>query len=115
MSTLRNQAEAYRVETANDALARVAEILAAAQTYRTQTVASVKAESSYFKSILKEYNGNPRPVRMALFTSALSGALAELGEEKFVLSSGGDKRQLWLRLNQEPKRPADPDQQKAEK
>jgi membrane protease subunit HflK len=115
MSTLRNQAEAYRVETANDALAREAEILAAAATYRTETVSSVKAESSYFKSILKEYNGNPRPVRMALFTSALSGALAEIGEDKFVLSSGGDKRQLWLRLNPEPKRPADPDQQKAEK
>ena len=115
MSTLRNQAEAYRVETANDALAREAEILAAAATYRTQTVASVKAESSYFKSILKEYRSNPLPVRMALFTSALSGAFTELGEEKFVLSSGGAKRQLWLRLNPEPKRPADPEEKKAEK
>ena len=106
MSTLRNQAEAYRVEAENDAQARQAEILAAAETYRKQAVSTVRAESNYFQSILKEYRGNPRPVLMALYTSALSGALTDLSEEKFVLSSGGKTKQLWLRLNPEPKRPA---------
>ena len=116
MSTLRNQAEAYRVEVENDALARRAEILAGAETYRKQAVSTVRAESSYFRSILKEYRGNPRPVLMALYTSALSGALADLSEEKFVLSSGGRTKQLWLRLNPEPKRPSsESDQKKAEK
>ncbi len=115
MSTLRNQAEAYRVEVENDALARRAEILAAAETYRKQAVSTVKAESSYFQSILKEYRSNPRPVLMALYTTTLSGALADLSEEKFVLSSGGKTKQLWLRLNPEPKRPADPDKNNPEK
>jgi len=104
MSTLRNQAEAYRVEAENDALARRAEILAAAETYRKQTVSTVKAESSYFQSILREYRSNPRTVLMALYTTALSGALKDLPEEKFVLGSGARKQQLWLKLNPEPKR-----------
>ena len=115
MSTLRNQAETYRVEAENDTMARRAEILASAETYRKQAVSTVKAESTYFKSILKEYQSHPRAVLMALYTTALSGALAELPEEKFVLSSGGNKQQMWLRLNPEPKRTADKTPQTPEK
>ena len=115
MSTLRNQAETYRVETENDTMARRAEILASAETYRKQAVSTVKAESTYFRSILKEYKSHPRAVLMALYTTALSGALAELPEEKFVLSSGGEKQQMWLRLNPEPKRTADKTPQTPEK
>ena len=115
MSTLRNQAETYRVEAENDTMARRAEILASAETYRKQAVSTVKAESTYFKSILEEYKSHPRAVLMALYTTALSGALAELPEEKFVLSSGGDKQQMWLRLNPEPKRTADKTAQTPEK
>ena len=115
MSTLRNQAETYRVEAENDTMARRAEILAAAETYRKQAVSTVKAESTYFTSILEEYKRHPRAVLMALYTTALSGALAELPEEKFVLSSGGDKQQMWLRLNPEPKRTADKTAQTPEK
>ena len=103
-STLRNQAETYRVETKNDTEARCAEIRAAAETYRQETVASVKAESSYFKSILAEYRSNPRTVLMALYTSTLAEAMSKATEERFVIGTSGKAgRRVWLQLNPEPK------------
>ena len=102
--TLKNEAQAYRIQTENDTLAQTAEILAAAQTYKRQFVASIEAESNYFKSINKEYAQNPKTVLMALYTSALSEALDKMEGDKFVLgSSAKNKKQVWMKLNPEPK------------
>ncbi len=99
---LRDQARAYRVETENDALAKEAEILAAAETYRKQAVARIKAESNYFQSIQKEYLASPETVVMALYTSALSEAMHSPGDDRFILGGGGKgRRQLRLLMNPE--------------
>ena len=103
-STLRNEAETYRVSTENETLAQRAEILAAAETYRKQTVAVMKAETTYFESINKEYTASPDTVLMALYTSALTEALQSSFEDKFVLgSSGKGTRKVWFQLNRENK------------
>ena len=103
-STLRNEAETYRVNTENETLAQSAEILAAAETYRKQTVAVMKAETSYFKSINAEFAGSPKTVLMALYTSTLAEALQASVEDRFILgSSGKGTKKIWMQLNRENK------------
>ena len=117
-STLINKANEYEVETKNKVLAQQAEILAQAETYRTSVVAAVKAESAYFSSINKEYaaappspTASPETVLMALYTSTLSEVLqSQAQESKFILgtnSSGKGRKQLWLKLNPEPRTKAE--------
>ena len=120
-STRRNEAEAYRNKIVNEGEAQAAKIRAEARTYMKRTLASVEAESKYFTSILAEY-GRGRSsgsVPMVLYTSALAEAFADVKAEKFVLHSGGDSRQLWLKLNPEPQQnssaPADGEKNKPEK
>ena len=116
-STRQNEAEAYKNKLVNEAEAQAAKIEADADTYSTQLIASVEAEKEYFLSILKEFNRDPNSlsVPMVLYNTALAEAFDEIQDEKFVLSSGGRNRQLWLKLNPEPKRPADQNQKKPEK
>jgi membrane protease subunit HflK len=103
-STLRNEAETYRVNTENETLAKQAEIIAAAETYRKQTVAVIKAETTYFKSINKEYLANSDTVLMALYTSALTEAFQSPVEDKFILGTDGKgTRKVWFQLNRENK------------
>ena len=74
-------------------------------------VAEVKAESAYFTSINKEYASSPETVLMALYTSTLSEVLqSQAQESKFILgtnSSGKGRKQLWLKLNPEPRTKAE--------
>lgn len=103
-STLRNEAETYRVSTENETLAQRAEILAAAETYRKQTVAVMKAETTYFQSINAQYAKSPRTVLMALYTSTLTEALQAPAEDKFILGSDGKgTKKIWFQLNRENK------------
>lgn len=101
-STLRNQAETYRIETENDTLAKQAEILAAAETYRKQIVATMKAETTYFNSINNA--GNVSTVLMALYTTTLTEALQKSVEDRFILGSENkSRRKVWFQLNKENK------------
>ena len=106
-STLRNQAETYRVEVENDTLAREAELLAAARTYRDQLGATIKAETKYFTSINEEYKKSTSrsTVLMALYTAALSEAMEQgaMTGDKFVLGGENKNRQVRLLLSQELK------------
>ena len=103
-STLRNEAETYRVTTENETIAQRAEILAAAETYRKQIIAVMKAETIYFQSINAEYASNPKTVLMALYTSALTEALQASVDDKFILGSAGKgTRKIWFQLNRENK------------
>lgn len=103
-STLRNEAETYRVNTENETLAKQAEIIAAAETYRKQTVAVIKAETTYFESIYKEYLANSDTVLMALYTSTLTEAFQSPVEDKFILGTDGKgTRKVWFQLNRENK------------
>ena len=103
-STLRNEAETYRVNTENETQAKQAEIIAAAETYRKQMVAIMKAETTYFKSIYDEYQKSPDTVLMTIYTSALTEALQSSVEDKFIVgTSGKSPRKIWFQLNRENK------------
>ncbi|MCQ2353443.1 MAG: hypothetical protein MJ033_08230 [Victivallaceae bacterium] len=105
--TLRNEARAYEISVRNDTMAKQAEILADAETYRKKVVAVVRAESTYFDGINKEYQQSPETILMALYTSTLSDALSELDGNKFILGTKGEvRKQLRIRLNPETKKPA---------
>ena len=106
-STLRNQAEAYRIEVENDTLAKEAELLAAARTYRDQLGATIKAETKYFTSINEEYmkSANRSTVLMALYTAALADAMDQGGMtgDRFILGTPNKNRQIRILLSQELK------------
>ena len=87
-SSLYSKAQEYQVQTANDALARQAEILAAAETYRKEAVSTIQAESNYFRSINQEYAVSPKTVLMALYNSTLAEVLQAQEENKFILGTG---------------------------
>ena len=102
-SELRSKALTYKVETENDTKAKAAEIIAAAQAYKSRIVADMKSETEYFKAINAKYKESPRTVLIALYTAALSDALQASTEDRFIMGSSNKKRQVWLQLNPEPK------------
>ena len=102
-SELRSKALTYKVETENDTKAKAAEIIAAAQAYKSRIVADMKSETEYFKAINAKYKESPRTVLIALYTAALSDALQASTEDRFIMGSSNRKRQVWLQLNPEPK------------
>ena len=102
-SSLYSKAQEYQVQTANDALARQAEILAAAETYRKEAVSTIQAESNYFRSINQEYAVSPKTVLMALYNSTLAEVLQAQEENKFILGTGNSGKRVWIKLNPEPK------------
>ena len=107
-SKLYNEAVAYRVEVENDAQAAVAGIKADAGNYRKRIVKKLEAEKVYFEKIREQYlrhGGNTVP--MALYTAVLTDIAKELTGDKFILGSQGSKKQLWLKLNPEPKKSAE--------
>jgi membrane protease subunit HflK len=103
---MKNQAEEYSLKVVNDAKSAAAVILADAENYRTQVVADVMAEKSYFSSILEEYKKNPDTVLMTLYHNALSDILKSQ-ENKYIIgsSSASEGQQIRIKLNPEaPKR-----------
>lgn len=102
-SELRSKALTYKVETGNDTKAKAAEIIAAAQAYKSRIVADMKSETEYFKAINAKYKESPRTVLIALYTAALSDAMLASTEDRFIMGSSNKKRQVWLQLNPEPK------------
>lgn len=100
VDTLRNQAQAYKVEVENDTLAKAAEIAAQAENYRREVVSMVRAESNYFESIVSEYQKNPETMLTALYNAAIGDALSAVDGDRFVLgSTDGKRKQLRLKLN----------------
>ena len=104
-SALRNEAIAYRVEAENDAKSAAAAIIADAETYKMRICAKTEAEKTYFSRILEQYKLNPQTVPMALYTAMLNDIAKSLDGDKFMLGSQGQKKQLWLKLNPELKKP----------
>ena len=89
----------------NDAKNVAAIILADAENYRTQVVADVLAEKTYFTSILGEYQKNPDTVLMTLYNNTLSYVL-NMQKNKYIIGSNPNgTQQLRIKLNPEaPKR-----------
>jgi len=55
-----------------------------ARSYRTSNVERVKADSSYFETVLAEYQQNPETMLTALYTDAVSNVLSNV-KNKYVL------------------------------
>lgn len=105
-SQLYNEAEAYKVEVENDTKASVAEIIAAADTYKKQLIARTEAQEFYFKEIYAKHKAYGNSVTMALYTAALAEVAAKLDGDKFLLGSQTGRKQLRIKLNPEPKKSA---------
>lgn len=103
-SQLYSEAEAYKVEVENDTKASVAEIIAAAETYKKQLVSGTEAREFYFKEIFAKHKQYGSSVTMALYTAALNEIAAKLDGDKFILGSSGEKKQIRFKLNPEPKK-----------
>ncbi len=103
-SQLYSEAEAYKVEVENDTKASVAEIIAAADTYKKQLVSRTEAQEFYFKEIFAKHKQYGNSVTMALYTAALNEVAAKLDGDKFILGSSGEKKQIRFKLNPEPKK-----------
>ena len=106
-SQLYSEAEAYKVEVENDTKASVAEIIAAAETYKKQLVSGTEAREFYFKEIFAKHKQYGSSVTMALYTAALNEVAAKLDGDKFILGSSGEKKQIRFKLNPEPKKSTD--------
>lgn len=96
--TMIDKAHEYGVSTRAAAQEESSRILAAAENYRTMTVANVKAESLYFESFLKEYDANPRTALMSRYNAVLAEVLGGI-DQKFVMGKTDGK--VRLKLNQE--------------
>lgn len=101
-STMIDTANEYRVKQENGVLAEKAEILAAANTYKKQIVAEVKAENIYFEKINTEYAASPDTVLMALYNYTLSDVLDKIQEKYIITKGGGKQQQIRLKINPEP-------------
>ena len=87
------QGEAYRIQDE-------------ARSYRTRVVESVKADSSYFQTVLEQYRKNPDTMLTSLYTDAVRVALAKV-PNKFVIhkdEKGEQELRLKLGMTPEPKK-----------
>lgn len=107
-SALRNEALAYKVEQENEAQAARAAIVSAAETYRKKVVSSLEAQSDYFNKIYEQHRQHPGTLTMALYTEMLKDVAGKMEGDKFVLGQNDSGKELWLKINREPKTSAAP-------
>jgi len=102
--TEQENAKAYAIKTKNEAESESVKLIANAKAYRTRVVASIKADATYFKAMLKEYKKNPNIVLVSRYTDVL-GDVLNLVEDKFILRTNKTgKQQIRILLNREPKK-----------
>jgi membrane protease subunit HflK len=96
------QAKSYANKKLNEAESMSVRIVADAQAYKTEVVANIKADTVYFKAMLKEYKKNPDVVLVSRYSEVLSEVL-ELAKNKFVIRKNPTGNQeLRIMLNPEP-------------
>jgi len=114
-SSERGRSEILAAKTYSDKVILEAEgnkyrIVNEAKSYETRIVETVKADSSYFETVLSEYNRNPDTMLTALYTDALRQILASV-KNKYVVHKLPDGRQeLRMQLSPIPEKdkPAQP-------
>lgn len=78
-----------------------------ARSYRTSNVERVKADSSYFETVLVEYQRNPETMLTALYTDAVSEVLSKV-KNKYVLHTlPGGYQELRLQIGAVPMKDGD--------
>ena len=96
------QGEASRVK--NEALS-----------YKTRVVETVKADASYFETVLEQYNKNPETMLTTLYMETLRNVFNQV-PNKFVIHKDQDvKQELRMKLGQVPPPKKTPEQIAAEK
>ena len=109
---LKSEAEAFRTEMNNNTEAAIKEITSNATIYRDRLTNKFDAEREYFEKICEAYLRNGKTVPMALYTEMLNEIAKNIQGDRFILGTSGKNKQLWLKLNPEPKK--EPGQQPAE-
>lgn len=76
-------------------------ILDEARSYRTRVVESVKADSSYFETVLAQYNENPETLLTTLYMDVLKQKLGTV-QNKYVIHRTGGEQELRLKIGEVP-------------
>ena len=99
---MKHDAKNYAVKQRNLAESESAKIIANANIYSTEVVATIKSDAKTFKAILKEYQENPDTVPVALYSDTLSDVI-ESADDIFILRANKKgTQQLRILLNRDP-------------
>ncbi len=97
-------AKTYRDKVILEAEGRKYQITNEAKSYQTRVVETVKADSSYFETVLAEYNRNPDTMLTALYTDALREVLANVTNKYIVHRLPGGNQELRIQLSPVPEK-----------
>ncbi len=75
-----------------------------AKSYRTTIVESIKADSSYFETVLAEYKRNPETMLTTLYTDAVSQALSKAANKYVLHTTPNGSQELRLQIGQVPEK-----------
>lgn len=105
-STVLNDARSYENQVLIRAGADAAARVNAAETERTNLVASVAAEAQRFQDLLPKFNSNPALFVQQRLTETISRVMNNAQDKIFLPErADGKTRQLRLLLNREPQKP----------
>jgi len=106
--TLKARSYAEGIELA--AQGEAFKILDEARSYKTRIVESMKADSSYFQTVLAEYNRNPETMLTTLYMDAIHEMLFKVPNKYIIHKNAGLDQELRLKIGQVPdsKKPAIP-------
>ena len=95
------EANTFSIRTISQAEAQANAIIAQAESDQKKIVSQLRSESTYFNSILAEYDLNSNAVLVALYNDILGEALSGV-REKYLLGTDSDgAKQLRMKLNPE--------------
>jgi regulator of protease activity HflC (stomatin/prohibitin superfamily) len=108
-STEKGRAEILTARTYRDRTILAAEghkyqIINEAKSYQSRVVESIKADSSYFETVLAEYNLNPATMLTALYTDALREVLGKVSNKYIVHRRPDGQQELRLQLSPVPEK-----------
>lgn len=108
-STEKGRAEILDARTYRDKVILGAEgqkyqIINEAKSYQNRVIENVKADASYFETVLSEYNLNPKTMLTALYTDALREVLGKVTQKYVVHSRATGTQELRLQLSPVPEK-----------
>ncbi len=105
--TAKNEAEADQNAITNAAAAEAVRRVSAAETGRTNLVASVKAEADVFTNYLSEYTDNPGLVESILYYQTIAQVMTNVSGKWYLPENpGGEPWEIRLQLSRPPLSPA---------
>ena len=92
-ATLLSNAEGMAAKIRNEAMA-----------YKRNVVESVRADSTYFKTVLEEYKKQPETMLTVLYTDALRAVLGRVDNKYVVHETAGGAQEVRLQIGQVPEK-----------